>query len=109
MSGYNAERIPVIINGNEIRIGQLPQLVVNLDTQNNFIETGEKRIPYRRKLSFSPDLLLGKRPEVFYAAAKFYYEQASAVAEGYKVAEDMRGRWNTTVREIKRNETEEAP
>ena len=101
MNGYSMEHISIVINGNEIRIGQEPQLVVDVDTQDNFIETGGKRIPYHKKLFFSPDLLRGKRPEVFHAAAKFYYEQAAAVAEGYKAAEEMRGRWNTTVREIR--------
>jgi hypothetical protein len=96
------KHIPVTKQGNILRIGKSPQLIVNLDTQENYIETSGQVIPYHKQVHFSPDLIRGERAEVFQAAVKYYYGQASTVAEGMKYAEVYRGKANTTVREVKR-------
>lgn len=93
------KEIEMTINGREMLIGNSPQLIVNLDTQENYIKVQERKIPYHRQVQFSPDLLSGKRKNVFRSAVKYYYQQACEVAEGIRIAEAYRKRANTTIRE----------
>jgi hypothetical protein len=93
--------ISVTKQGNILRIGKSPQLIVDLETQENYIKTSGKVIPYHKQVHFSQDLIRGERSEVFQAAVKYYYGQASAVAEGMKYAENYHRKANTTVREMK--------
>ncbi|MBS6195777.1 MAG: hypothetical protein KH828_09370 [Clostridiales bacterium] len=95
------KEVEVTIHGRKMMIGQSPQLIVDLDTQENYIKIQERKIPYRRNIQFSPDLLSGKRKNVFHSAVNHYYKQACEVAEGIMVAEEYRKRANTTVREVK--------
>lgn len=87
--------------GGLLYIGDSPQLVVNLKTQEHYIQVGKKRIPYRREISFSRDLLQGKRKQVLKTAVEYYYEQACDVARGMEIAEAFREKANTTQRERK--------
>lgn len=43
--------------GDFLLIGESPQLVVNLNTQENHIQTSLKRISYKKKVVFSKDFL----------------------------------------------------
>ena len=78
--------------------------VVNLKSQENYIETGSRKIPYRKKIQFSRDLLEGKRQNVFQTAVRYYYQQACQVAEGMRIAQQYRLKANRTVREKGREE-----
>ncbi|MCI8638210.1 MAG: hypothetical protein HFG41_03460 [Coprococcus sp.] len=95
------ETIKIKREGNLIVLGESPQLIVDLQTQRNFIKTHEEAIPYRRKVEFSDDLLAGKRKQVMDTAVRYYYRQACEVVEGIKVAGAYRAKINTTVREVK--------
>lgn len=88
-------------NGNKIVIGDMPQLIVDLDNQENYIMMNGKKIPYKREVSLSADLLSGKRKNVYATAVRHYYHQACEVAEGMRLAEAYRPTMNTTTREIK--------
>lgn len=88
-------------DGNTIVIGDMPQLIVDLDNQENYIVMNGKKIPYKREVSLSADLLSGKRKNVYATAVRHYYHQACEVAEGMRLAEAYRPTMNTTTREIK--------
>lgn len=92
------------LKGNFLIIGKDPRLVVNLKSQENYIETGSRKIPYRKKIQFSRDLLEGKQQSVFQTAVRYYYQQACQVAEGMRIAEQYRLKANRTVREKGREE-----
>lgn len=96
MKALNVKR-----NGNKIVIGDMPQLIVDLDNQDNYIVVNGKKIPYKREVSLSADLLSGKRKNVYATAVRHYYHQACEVAEGIRLAEAYRPTMNTTTREIK--------
>ncbi len=55
-------------------IGDMPQLIVDLKNQNNYIVYQDKKIPYHREICLSRDLLEGKRKNVFDTAIRYYYE-----------------------------------
>lgn len=93
------EKVKLQKKGNMLLIGELPQLIVNLENQENYIKMDDRIIPYRREVLFSEDLLRGKRPKVWETAVNYYYNQACKVAEGMAIAEAYRGKANTTVRE----------
>ena len=61
----------VEMEGDRLYIGDSPQLVVNLKTQKNFIRCKNENIPYKKEIRLSPDLLEGKRPEVFKTAVAY--------------------------------------
>lgn len=86
----------------KLLIGEDPVLVLDLEGQNHFIESGGKRIPYRKQIHISPDLLCGKRKKVLQTAAGYYYGQACRVAEGVEAAKRYREKANISVREIRR-------
>lgn len=73
-----------------VYIGDMPQLVVDLKTQNNYIVCEDKKIPYYREICLSRDLLEGKRKDVFDTAIRYYYEQACQVLANMSVAEEYR-------------------
>ena len=62
--------------GSKLFIGESPQLIVDLETQENYIRTGDRLIEYHRKVGLSPDLLAGKRANVLETALEAYYLQA---------------------------------
>lgn len=86
---------------NTVFIGEMPRLVVDLENQNNYIETDGRRIPYYREIRLSRDLLEGKRANVFDTAVSYYYEQACSVVRGIQDAQAYRLKANKTVREFK--------
>lgn len=88
-------------DGNKIVIGDMPQLIVDLDNQENYILMNDRKIPYKREVSLSADLLRGKRENVYATAVRHYYHQACEVAEGIRLAETYRPTMNITTREIK--------
>lgn len=61
---------------------------------------GKTRIPYRKEIRFSPDLLRGERKNVMRTALEFYYGQASDIAEGYELAAAYRKKANLQIREL---------
>lgn len=93
--------VTVMRSGDTLVIGEQPQLIVDLKEQNNFICVKDKKIPYKREVAFSEDLLEGKREAVFDTAVRHYYHQACLVAEGYLFAEKHLPQMNTTIREVK--------
>ena len=93
------KKIPMKIEEGKLYIGDMPQLIVDLDTQENYIRTEERLISYKKRIELSPDLLTGKRANVLQTALEYYYTQACEVAEGIKIAEEYRQKANTTVRE----------
>lgn len=95
------KRIPVKKTGDILMIGDAPKLVVDLKSQNNYIEMRGRKIPYHREIQLSKDLLEGKRKPVFDTAVTHYYNQACSVVEGMRVAEEYRAKANKTVREVK--------
>lgn len=88
-------------SGNTLFIGEQPQLIVDLKEQKNFICVKGKKIPYKREVAFSEDLLEGKRKAVYESAIKHYYREACQVAEGYLFVEKHLLQMNTTIRELK--------
>lgn len=95
------EKLQVKYEDDKLFIGENPQLVVDLKTQNNYIEVDDRKIPYHREIQLSKDLLEGKRANVFQTAVNHYYKQACSVAEGVLIAEKYRSKANRTVREVK--------
>lgn len=95
------EEIRVKRKGDTLRIGDTPQLVVDLKTQKNYIIAQGKHIPYQREVAFSEDLLQGKRLNVFQTAIKYHYQKACEVAEGMRIAEVYRSKVNKETREIR--------
>lgn len=93
------EEIMYKMEGHILRIGNHPQLVINLDTQENYIQTDEKEIPYRKTVEISPDLLEGKRKPVMKTAIRYYYQQACQIADDMKIAEEYWKYANLTIRE----------
>lgn len=93
--------IAVMRSGDTLIIGEQPQLIVDLKEQNNFICVKDKKIPYKKEVAFSEDLLEGKRKAVYESAVKHYYREACRVAEGYLFAEKHLPQMNTTIREVK--------
>jgi len=86
--------------GNTMIIGDAPQLIVNLDNQENYIVINGTRIPYNREVSLSKDLLSGKRKNVYITAVRHYYYQACETAKGIEVAKGYRNKANRSTREI---------
>ena len=93
--------IEVKKEGNLLKIGNSPQLIVDLEKQKNYIQVKNRKIPYRREVRLSNDLLEGKRSNVFQTAVNYYYQPACRVAKGVEVAEAYRSIMNTTIREIR--------
>ncbi len=85
--------------GKILFIGDSPQLIVNLETQENYIKIQDRMLPYYREVAFSEDLLAGKRKNVFATALEYYYGQACRTAEGLLAAEAYRRKANVIVRE----------
>lgn len=88
-------------SGNTLVIGEQPQLIVDLKEQKNFIYVNDKKIPYKKEVALSEDLLEGKRRDVYESAVKHYYREACRVAEGYLFVEKHLQQMNTTIREVK--------
>ena len=76
------KNVEVQLKGDLLIIGKDPRLVVNLKSQENYIETGSRKIPYRKKIQFSRDLLEGKRQNVFQTAVSYYYSEQDSPGEG---------------------------
>ena len=85
------------MEGDRLYIGDSPQLVVNLKTQKNFIRCKNENIPYKKEIRLSPDLLEGKRPEVFKTAVGYYYQQACEIADGIQIARAYGRKANRTI------------
>lgn len=59
------EKLQVKYEDDKLFIGENPQLVVDLKTQNNYIEVDDRKIPYHREIQLSKDLLEGKERMCF--------------------------------------------
>lgn len=99
-SAMKETAITVKKNGDILVIGKTPQLVVDLKTQNNYIQMGSKRIPYRKQVLLSGDLLRGRRKNVFRTAIQYHYEAACNIAQGSVKAEQYREKANVTTRQV---------
>ena len=95
------QKVKVERKGDLLLIGEEPQLVIDLVNQKNYILTQGKKILYMREVCFSPDLLAGKRQNVFETAVRYFYNHACQVACGTQLAEAYRAQANTTIREVK--------
>lgn len=82
--------IAIKCEGDKVYIGDMPQLVVDLKTQNNHIVYQGGKIAYHREIGLSNDLLAGKRKNVLDTAIKHYYAQACQVVEGKQIADSYR-------------------
>ena len=80
------KKIAMRREGSKLFIGEDPQLIVNLETQENHIKTGERLLTYHRRVGLSPDLLAGKRPNVLETAVEAYYMQACRTAEAIRIS-----------------------
>lgn len=90
MIPVNKKEIKVEKNDNGFIIGESPKLVVNLKTGEHWIFLGEKRIPYRKKIVFSEDLLDGKRQPVLETVIRYHYEKACEISRNMVKAEEYR-------------------
>jgi len=90
IGGRFMENISIQVLHNKLIVGNMPRLVIDLNGGENYIETEQQKIPYRKSIRVSKDLLQGKRTNVMQTAMMYYYQQASAIAEGYKRLEDYR-------------------
>lgn len=88
-------------NGTLLFIGESPQLIVNLENQENYIKIQDRMLPYYREVTLSQDLLAGKRKNVLETALNHYYEQACRIAEGILTAEAYQSKANVTVRDYR--------
>ena len=82
------ENIRIQVSDDKLIVGEMPKLVIDLKGEENYIETKGQRIPYRKRIRVSRDLLQGKRANVMQTAMMHYYRQASDIAEGYKKLAD---------------------
>lgn len=85
-------KIEIILEGERLVIGESPQLIVNLDSQENYIVVDGEKHPYLREVALSEDLLEGKRQNVLESAVWYYYDQACRIAEGMKAAREYRSK-----------------
>ena len=95
---WRAGEYNVALDGEKLYIGDSPKLMIDMKTQKNFIRYENENIPYKKEIRISPDLLQGKRPEVFETAVKYYYQQACEIAEGIQIAREYGKRANRIVR-----------
>lgn len=78
------KKVDYRIAGDKLIIGEAPRLVVDLAGGENYIEIDDQKIPYRKEIRFSPDLLEGKRQNVMRTAVLYYYSRACRVVEDHK-------------------------
>ena len=83
-------QIKMIHKNHMLYIGDMPQLVVDLETQENYIICKDGKIPYYREITLSNDLLQGKRKNVLNTALRHYYTQACEVVRGKQIAAEYR-------------------
>ena len=100
----NDGKITFKLEGTKLYIGDMPQLIVDLETQENYIRSGERLISYKKRIELSPDLLAGKRRNVMDTALRYYYTRACRTLEAIQYAEEYREKANTTVREYGRKD-----
>lgn len=79
-----------VVDGNTILVGNAPRLVIDLAGGAHYIEDSGERIPYKREIQISPDLLRGERGNVLQTAMEFYYSQACDVVSSYKKLADYK-------------------
>lgn len=85
------KQIQVQRTGSKLEVGIHPKLVIDLDGGENYIETECQKIPYRKNIRISQDLLRGKRNNVMQTVMNHYYAQACNIADGYKIIAGQRG------------------
>lgn len=85
-------KILVKCEGTKVYIGEMPQLVVDLQTQENYIEYIGGKMPYYREIGLSRDLLEGKRGNVLDTAIEHYYHQACSVLRAKSYADAFRAK-----------------
>lgn len=95
------EKIKIQVIHDKLIVGEIPRLVIDLNGGENYLETENQKIPYRKKIGISRDLIQGKRSNVMQTAMMYYYQQASRIAEGYKKIADYHDRINIDVKEIR--------
>ena len=84
------------VQGNKLYIGEAPVLVVDMQTQENYVHYEKEDIPFKKEVKLSPDLLKGKRPEVLNTALNYYYQTACEIAEETRFAREYGKRTNRT-------------
>ena len=84
------------VQGKKIYIGEAPVLVVDMQTQENYVHYEKEDIPFKKEVKLSPDLLQGKRPNVLNTALNYYYQTACEIAEETRFAREYGKRANRT-------------
>lgn len=84
------------MQGNKLYIGESPVLVVDLQTQENYIHFENEDIPFKKEVKLSPDLLRGMRSRVLNTALNYYYQTACEIAEETRIAREYGKRANRT-------------
>ena len=92
----NIDLLNLNMQGNKLYIGEKPVLVVDLQTQENYIHYEKEDIPFKKEVKLSPDLLQGKRPKVLNTALNYYYQTACEIAEATRIAREYGKRANRT-------------
>lgn len=77
LTGYlgTKERILLIID-------DMPQLVVDLKNQDNYIIIQDMAIPFHTRIGLSADLLAGKRENVLHTAVNFFVPRPAKWQKG---------------------------
>lgn len=88
------EKPEILREGDTFIIGESPRLIVNIKGSPNYIVTDTQRIPFRKEICLSPDLIRGERENVLKTALTFYYDQACSIVRGYQMAAACRKRAN---------------
>ena len=84
------------VQGNKLYIGEAPVLVVDMQTQENYVHYEQEDIPFKKEVKLSPDLLQGKRQKVLNTAFNYYYQTACEFAEETRFAREYGKRANRT-------------
>ena len=81
------------VQGNKLYIGEAPVLVVDMQTQENYVHYEQEDIPFK-EVKLSPDLLQGKRQKVLNTALN-YYQTACEIAGRDAVCQGNMGKERT--------------
>lgn len=90
IGGGSMENVRIQVLHDKLIVRDMPRLVIDLNGRKNDIETEQQKIPYRKSIRVSKDLLQGKRANVMQTVMMYYYWQASHIAEGYERQADYR-------------------
>ena len=79
-----------------LNMREAPVLVVDMQTQENYVHYEQEDIPFKKEVKLSPDLLQGKRQKVLNTALNYYYQTVCEIAEETRFAREYGKRANRT-------------